>query len=54
MSNMSELDREVQALDMMDRDELRCSCEEQLYELYALRRQVAALKEEIKRLQEVK
>lgn len=56
MSKMSELDRQVAALDTMDRDSLRTACEEQLFEiailktdLEVMKRQNAILKEELKK-----
>ena len=59
MSRMSELDRQVAALDSMDKDELRTACEEQLFEIEALKtdlevlkKQNALLKEEIKSIKE--
>jgi len=47
MSAMSELDREVAALDNMAPDELRTSHEEALFEIAALKRELAALKKPV-------
>lgn len=59
MSRMSELDRQVAALDSMDKDELRTACEEQLFEIEVLKtdlevmkKQNTLLKEEIKSIKE--
>ena len=59
LSRMSEIDRQVAALDSMDKDELRTACEEQLFEIDALntdlkvmKKQNALLKEEIKSIKE--
>lgn len=47
MSAMSNLDREVSALDKMGRDDLRASHEEALFEIAALKRELAALKKPV-------
>ncbi|HUN19570.1 MAG TPA: hypothetical protein PLJ05_08320 [Caldisericia bacterium] len=59
MSRMSEIDRQVAALDSMDKDELRTACEEQLFEIEVLKtdlevmkKQNTLLKEEIKSIKE--
>lgn len=56
---MSEIDRQVAALDSMDKDELRTACEEQLFEIEVLKtdlevmkKQNTLLKEEIKSIKE--
>jgi len=59
LSRMSEIDRQVAALDSMDKDELRTACEEQLFEIEVLKtdlevmkKQNTLLKEEIKSIKE--
>ena len=59
MSRMSEIDRQVAALDSMDKDELRTACEGQLFEIEVLKtdfevmkKQNTLLKEEIKSIKE--
>jgi len=59
LSRMSEIDRQVVALDSMDKDELRTACEEQLFEIEVLKtdlevmkKQNTLLKEEIKSIKE--
>lgn len=59
MSRMSEIDRQVAALDSMDKYELRTACEEQLFEIEVLKtdlevmkKQNTLLKEEIKSIKE--
>jgi len=44
---MSELDRQVAALDRMDRDELRTACEEQIMENMALKTALDVAKAEL-------
>lgn len=44
---MSELDRQVAALDRMDRDELRTACEQQIWEIAALKRAFDVAKAEL-------
>lgn len=44
---MSELDRQVAALDHMDRDELRTACEEQIMENVALKKELDVAKAEL-------
>jgi len=44
---MSNLDRQVAALDTMDRDELRTACEEQIWEIVALKRELDVAKAEL-------
>ena len=51
---MSELDRQIAALDRMDRDELRSACEEQILEIVALKRELDAAKAELVDVKEVK
>jgi len=51
---MSDLDRQIAALDQMDRDELRSACEEQIWEIVALKRELDVAKAELVDLKEVK
>ena len=51
---MSELDRQIAALDRMDRDELRSACEDQILEIVALKRELDAAKAELVDVKEVK
>jgi hypothetical protein len=41
---MSEIDRQVAALDSMDKDELRTACEEQLFEIEVLKTDLEVMK----------
>mgnify|MGYP001027411434 FL=1 len=44
---MSELDRQVAALDRMDRDELRTACEQQILENVGLKKELDVAKAEL-------
>jgi len=44
---MSGLDRQIAALDTMDRDELRTACEEQIWEIMTLKKELDVTKAEL-------